>query len=103
MIRRPPRSTLFPYTTLFRSGEWLGEVDAARGDRCGRRPADRGSDGGWAGRYARGTAPARQNPAAHLVEAHSPGVLPAGPRFFRLPAAGPPGAPRGLATPTLTP
>src|SRR5256885_12042077 len=25
MIRRPPRSTLFPYTTLFRSGrEWNG-------------------------------------------------------------------------------
>src|SRR2546430_10524733 len=23
MIRRPPRSTLFPYTTLFRSGESL--------------------------------------------------------------------------------
>src|SRR5438067_6873180 len=24
MIRRPPRSTLFPYTTLFRSGwEWM--------------------------------------------------------------------------------
>src|SRR5436305_11176016 len=23
MIRRPPRSTLFPYTTLFRSGLWL--------------------------------------------------------------------------------
>src|SRR2546430_10165276 len=23
MIRRPPRSTLFPYTTLFRSGECL--------------------------------------------------------------------------------
>src|SRR2546430_11459904 len=22
MIRRPPRSTLFPYTTLFRSDEW---------------------------------------------------------------------------------
>jgi len=22
MIRRPPRSTLFPYTTLFRSGEF---------------------------------------------------------------------------------
>src|SRR2546430_4376198 len=22
MIRRPPRSTLFPYTTLFRSGEY---------------------------------------------------------------------------------
>src|SRR3712207_7552728 len=23
MIRRPPRSTLFPYTTLFRSSSWL--------------------------------------------------------------------------------
>src|SRR5258707_9219804 len=22
MIRRPPRSTLFPYTTLFRSAQW---------------------------------------------------------------------------------
>src|SRR3712207_8972859 len=22
MVRRPPRSTLFPYTTLFRSGRW---------------------------------------------------------------------------------
>src|SRR3712207_8404002 len=26
MIRRPPRSTLFPYTTLFRSGEFFAEV-----------------------------------------------------------------------------
>src|SRR3712207_7122297 len=26
MIRRPPRSTLFPYTTLFRSGSCLHEV-----------------------------------------------------------------------------
>src|SRR3712207_8985882 len=25
MIRRPPRSTLFPYTTLFRSAPWLAE------------------------------------------------------------------------------
>src|SRR5258708_17177377 len=24
MIRRPPRSTLFPYTTLFRSQHWNG-------------------------------------------------------------------------------
>src|SRR3989442_8700939 len=30
MIRRPPRSTLFPYTTLFRSlGVELGELDPA--------------------------------------------------------------------------
>src|SRR2546427_6132298 len=26
MIRRPPRSTLFPYTTLFRSGQAVGAV-----------------------------------------------------------------------------
>src|SRR2546429_3524933 len=26
MIRRPPRSTLFPYTTLFRSGRWSHRV-----------------------------------------------------------------------------
>src|SRR3989441_3816719 len=28
MIRRPPRSTLFPYTTLFRSALAVGDVDA---------------------------------------------------------------------------
>src|SRR3712207_8662944 len=28
MIRRPPRSTLFPYTTLFRSGRAAGEAAA---------------------------------------------------------------------------
>src|SRR2546428_7635478 len=26
MIRRPPRSTLFPYTTLFRSGNYHGGI-----------------------------------------------------------------------------
>src|SRR3712207_7620147 len=26
MIRRPPRSTLFPYTTLFRSAGWVDAV-----------------------------------------------------------------------------
>src|SRR3712207_7036462 len=29
MIRRPPRSTLFPYTTLFRSQHLLGDGDVA--------------------------------------------------------------------------
>src|SRR3712207_7004195 len=28
MIRRPPRSTLFPYTTLFRSGQVAGDLHA---------------------------------------------------------------------------
>src|SRR5256885_13280748 len=30
MIRRPPRSTLFPYTTLFRSGGSAAEQDAGK-------------------------------------------------------------------------
>src|ERR1044071_10235013 len=30
MIRRPPRSTLFPYTTLFRSGKSYPDTDAIR-------------------------------------------------------------------------
>src|SRR2546430_9086608 len=34
MIRRPPRSTLFPYTTLFRSAQDHDQVgNRARGDR----------------------------------------------------------------------
>src|SRR5687768_17986323 len=28
MVRRPPRSTLFPYTTLFRSARRAREIDA---------------------------------------------------------------------------
>src|SRR3712207_7227105 len=32
MIRRPPRSTLFPYTTLFRSVADVGVVDVAVDD-----------------------------------------------------------------------
>src|SRR2546430_5958291 len=40
MIRRPPRSTLFPYTTLFRSPDRPLEWDV--GDRQGgRRAVDR--------------------------------------------------------------
>src|SRR3712207_8720561 len=30
MIRRPPRSTLFPYTTLFRSGKSVEELKILR-------------------------------------------------------------------------
>src|SRR5258707_4834894 len=45
MIRRPPRSTLFPYTTLFRSGNGrrlaarpiLGKPACAVFRECGRR------------------------------------------------------------------
>src|SRR3712207_8848096 len=37
MMRRPPRSTLFPYTTLFRSRGPLGRRALARPPRDGRR------------------------------------------------------------------
>src|SRR3989454_12098320 len=36
MIRRPPRSTLFPYTTLFRSRVQQHPARAVRADRDGR-------------------------------------------------------------------
>src|SRR3712207_8815837 len=42
MIRRPPRSTLFPYTTLFRSQA----DDLGVGDREGDHPGPRGRGGG---------------------------------------------------------
>src|SRR3989441_3411062 len=48
MIRRPPRSTLFPYTTLFRSGRPGGH---ARADGVGH-----------AGGVARGTVRGRRRP-----------------------------------------
>src|SRR2546430_5509436 len=42
MIRRPPRSTLFPYTTLFRSNNDTGNVTLGPVDRIvvltGQRP-----------------------------------------------------------------
>src|SRR5260221_14583823 len=34
MIRRPPRSTLFPYTTLFRSSEIEGHGEFPPADSC---------------------------------------------------------------------
>src|SRR3712207_7921626 len=45
MIRRPPRSTLFPYTTLFRSGAGQ-RVEDADLDRVGRlgRGGERGDE-----------------------------------------------------------
>src|SRR5437588_5148873 len=44
MIRRPPRSTLFPYTTLFRSahhGSGRGVLFTSKKERSGRGAASR--------------------------------------------------------------
>src|SRR5258707_8466437 len=60
MIRRPPRSTLFPYTTLFRSaGQPLGRRLQPRGaGRPGPGAAPAPAGAGAAGRAVR----------AHLVQ-----------------------------------
>src|SRR3712207_7486552 len=55
MIRRPPRSTLFPYTTLFRSQDQGGLREEAAGDEPGSAEA--------AGR-AEGARTAAQEPVA---------------------------------------
>src|SRR3712207_7491332 len=44
MIRRPPRSTLFPYTTLFRSRQ-CPDGPAEHGRVCGLPPSGRSSRG----------------------------------------------------------
>src|SRR3712207_7050297 len=54
MIRRPPRSTLFPYTTLFRSaplGELLGQLgqDPGHGDHRAVGALDERRQGGVGG------------------------------------------------------
>src|SRR3712207_7650873 len=57
MIRRPPRSTLFPYTTLFRSPYALPERGAVAGD---------GGPGGEKERHA-DSRPAHEAPEDHRV------------------------------------
>src|SRR3712207_7524729 len=65
MIRRPPRSTLFPYTTLFRS----------RG--ASRARPDRGSTPGWrsrrraAGTKRPGSSPCRGGGSPRRSEEHT--------------------------------
>src|SRR5438876_3656841 len=46
MIRRPPRSTLFPYTTLFRSLAYARSAGGCRGDAAVAGPS---GVAGWRG------------------------------------------------------
>src|SRR3712207_8032805 len=69
MIRRPPRSTLFPYTTLFRSNDAREEARHARA-RPGQAQADAGNPA-LLGRDQAGQA------AAPAMRRHRPSVLPA--------------------------
>src|SRR5258708_40130865 len=78
MIRRPPRSTLFPYTTLFRSLQLSPRAGADRGVRLAvlRRLSRAGEGPGLRGRPARavgsGGAVARAVDAAAAVRAVPP-------------------------------
>src|SRR5437763_5619380 len=66
MIRRPPRSTLFPYTTLFRS------LSGSRAPGAGT-PARRGS-AEYRGARRRGCTPRRRS-EEHTSELQSPMYL----------------------------
>src|SRR3712207_8698164 len=50
MIRRPPRSTLFPYTTLFRSPPGNRTRSARSGDASAQGVGDRGAQPDGEGR-----------------------------------------------------
>src|SRR3712207_7990314 len=66
MIRRPPRSTLFPYTTLFRSGQELARRVVDRRDVVG---VERVADAEHVGRQA--DARGEQAGAAHVEDRKS--------------------------------
>src|SRR2546426_7244811 len=67
MIRRPPRSTLFPYTTLFRS-----RLAAARLLRRGARHQRDDADDGLLARDHRPDAGGRARSEEHTSELQSP-------------------------------
>src|SRR3712207_8302109 len=70
MIRRPPRSTLFPYTTLFRSARQRGEPARGAGAHRGRAAAERAhAAGGDHG--GRGAAAQRHRSEEHTSELQS--------------------------------
>src|SRR5438132_10070606 len=48
MIRRPPRSTLFPYTTLFRSGRGSRDRACLLGSDCAPSDGEDGTPGAGA-------------------------------------------------------
>src|SRR5687768_17829635 len=72
MIRRPPRSTLFPYTTLFRSHLGRGAQAAGRPARHPPGPADGGDGCPRPGPHAPpGAALGAGLPAARRSEEHT--------------------------------
>src|SRR3712207_7291972 len=72
MIRRPPRSTLFPYTTLFRSNHGIGVAGRrAQGQQRILIARVRGGDGGASPRQQRMEHPAFGRSEEHTSELQS--------------------------------
>src|SRR3712207_7254232 len=74
MIRRPPRSTLFPYTTLFRSSDRCDHVLRYRpGERDGLDLGVRWRSGstGWVGLAAYRMALLRDRKSTRLNSSHA--------------------------------
>src|SRR3712207_8011259 len=73
MIRRPPRSTLFPYTTLFRSRGFAPELELEPGRRNDRhaRPQQRHDHAGRAAGEVGGLLVEGQRPAGRRSEEHT--------------------------------
>src|SRR5438270_9665991 len=72
MIRRPPRSTLFPYTTLFRSVLVAAAVEQQGGQAVDHHPRRRHRDHQQACRMARPGEPAdRDRKSTRLNSSHS--------------------------------
>src|SRR2546429_9679162 len=98
MIRRPPRSTLFPYTTLFRSREARALVRRRQGTGVRERRARRGGAGiRRAVRILLVNWNDRENPHAGGAETHLHeifGRLAQSGHAIDLVASGWPGAPR---------
>src|SRR5256885_10322581 len=76
MIRRPPRSTLFPYTTLFRSPRPEPRPQLEQEDRAhAQRPAEERRGQGAAqgpGAHRRGEQPDLERSEEHTSELQSP-------------------------------
>src|SRR5437899_8021588 len=68
MIRRPPRSTLFPYTTLFRSGERASRGDRDRGHDRGAGERPHAGDADRSGGPSKGTGATRVTHALHMLD-----------------------------------
>src|SRR2546426_1239558 len=67
MIRRPPRSTLFPYTTLFRSG-----VPSEKGRQRKRQEGDEPAEQHYAHEHTRAHPVSQLRSEEHTSELQSP-------------------------------